>query len=74
MVSARCSCQNVLAGNQRDDAEGTKTIRGNYCCDKQAGFVVFFCMFGFYMTGCCFGYFTQMYCLRPSLKMLHEIF
>lgn len=74
MVSARCSCQNVLVANQRDDAEGTKTIRGNYCCDKQAGFVVFFCMFGFYMTGCCFGYFTQMYCLRPSLKMLHEIF
>lgn len=42
MVSARCSCQNVLVANQRDDAEGTKTIRGNYCCDKQAGFVVFF--------------------------------
>lgn len=34
----------------------------------------FFCMFAFYMTGCCFSYFTQMYCLRPSLKMLHEIF
>lgn len=74
MISALWSCHKVHVANQSGDAEGTKTIRGNDCFDKQAGFVEFFCMFGFYISGCCFGCFTQMYCLRPSLKMLHEIF
>lgn len=41
MISALCSCQNVLAVNQMDDTERTKMISGNDCYDRQTGFVVF---------------------------------
>lgn len=77
MVSAVYSFQNVLVANQRDDAKRKKTIRENDCCVEQAGFVVFFIFFECLVSiwqDVVFGYFTQMYCLRPSLKMLHEIF
>lgn len=42
MISALWICHKVHVANQSGDAEGTKTIRGNDCFDKQAGFVVFF--------------------------------
>lgn len=75
MVSALCSCQNVLVVNQTDDTERTKMISGNDCYDKQTGFVVFLvCLISVSMTRLCFVSFTKMYSLRPSLKMLHEIF
>lgn len=74
MVSALCSCQNVLVVNQTDDTERTKMISGNDY-DKQTGFVVFLvCLISVSMTRLCFVSFTKMYSLRPSLKMLHEIF
>lgn len=41
MISALCSCQNVLVMNQTADTERTKMIAENDCYEKQTGFVVF---------------------------------
>lgn len=71
-VSALWSCRNVLAVNHANDATTTKTIPGNDCDDKLA--LLYFGMFDFYMTRLWFVSLTKMYSLRPSLKMLHEIF
>lgn len=49
MVSARCSCQNVLVVIQTDDTEGTKMISGNDCYDKTSWLCCIFCTFGFYI-------------------------
>lgn len=71
-VSAFCSCRNVLAVNRANDTTRTKTIPGNDCDDKLA--LLYFGMFDFYVTRLWFVSSTKMYSLRPSLKMLHEIF
>lgn len=76
MISALCSCQNVLVMNQMADTERTKMIGENDCYKKQTGFVIFWCVWFLYLwqIWLCFLSFTKMYSLRPSLKMLHEIF
>lgn len=58
--------------NHANDATRTKTIPDNDCDDKLA--LLYFGMFDFYMTRLWFVSLTKMYSLRPSLKMLHEIF
>lgn len=77
MISALCSCQNVLVMNQTADTERGKMIGENDCYGKNKLALLYFGMFvSISMTNMILLSFpfTKMYSLRPSLKMLHEIF
>lgn len=72
-VSALCGCRNVLAVSRANDAARTKMIPENDCEDKLA-FVGLWYVWFLYAARLWFVSLTKMFSLRPSLKMLHEIF